>query len=49
MEDWAGWFEARGWEIDTERTESLRTFLEELTEATWLRRNSVIFRKLQAL
>jgi SAM-dependent methyltransferase len=45
MEDWAALFEARGWEIDTARTESLRTALEKLERAVWLRGNSVIFRE----
>ena len=43
MEDWVAWFNARGWELDTERTEGLRTVLGELEKAVWLRGNSVIF------
>jgi len=43
MEDWVSWFNARGWELDTERTEGLRTVLGELEKAVWLRGNSVIF------
>ncbi len=43
--EWLGWFAARGWELDGERTEMLRADLDGLEQALWLRGNSLVLRR----
>jgi hypothetical protein len=43
-EEWIGWFEQLGWRRDEERTQQVRSDLEALSIAHWLRTNSLVFR-----
>lgn len=44
VEDWLGWFAARGWHADGAATESLRRALARLSDAWWLRDNGIVLR-----
>jgi len=46
MSEWTGWFEARGWRLDEEKTAVLASTTQGLEKALWLHGNSVIFGKL---
>jgi hypothetical protein len=43
-EEWIGWFEQLGWRRDEERTQQVRSDLEALGIAHWLRTKSLVFR-----
>jgi SAM-dependent methyltransferase len=45
LEHWLGWFAERGWQLDAAATAELRAALERLTDAVWLRQNSVVLRR----
>jgi SAM-dependent methyltransferase len=44
--EWLGWFATRGWVLDCKGTEALRADLGGLTQAVWLRSNSLLLRRI---
>ncbi len=45
-EDWLGWFERLGWELDPSATDALRDHLEALELAPWLQSNSFLLKAI---
>lgn len=45
QDDWLAWFAARGVECDHERTALVKTDLEAIAVATWIRTNCVVLRR----